>query len=112
MRISDWSSDVCSSDLNKTANDRRYAVFFTAQQSAEDKTRDGLTDAYFVALYRWLDGGGYADVAGYLTRYEVPDAINPATNCVTAPRTTSTDRSEEHTSELQYLITTRKPASC
>src|SRR3546814_12890140 len=41
--------------------------------------------------YRWLEGGGYADVAGYLTRYEVPDAINPATNCVTAPRTTSTD---------------------
>src|SRR3546814_19247025 len=35
--------------INKTANDRRYAVFFTAQQSAEDKTRDGLTDAYFVA---------------------------------------------------------------
>src|SRR3546814_9048286 len=34
--------------INKTANDRRYAVFFTAQQSAEDKTRDGLTDAYFV----------------------------------------------------------------
>src|SRR3546814_7969913 len=41
--------------------------------------------------YRWLEGGGYADVAGYLHRYEVPDAINPATNCVTAARTTSTD---------------------
>src|SRR3546814_3167915 len=41
MRISDWSSDVCSSDL--------------------------------------------------LTRYEIHDAINPATNCVTARRTTSTD---------------------
>src|SRR3546814_2632418 len=67
MRISDWSSDVCSSDLRveiqakgqdqvtgdnranfiltsnhkdaivKTVNDRRYCVLFTAQQRSEER---------------------------------------------------------------------------
>src|SRR3546814_19447401 len=27
MRISDWSSDVCSSDLDKAPNNRVYAIF-------------------------------------------------------------------------------------
>src|SRR3546814_8435943 len=92
MRISDWSSDVCSSDLVtgdnranfiltsnhkdaivKTVNDRRYCVLFTAQQSAEDCLRDSMTEAYFDALWKWLRAGGFA-------------------------------RTEEHTSELQSLM--------
>lgn len=50
----------------KTSNDRRYAVFFTAQQSEQDLTRDGMNGDYFSTYYDWLEGDGYAIVADYL----------------------------------------------
>jgi len=42
----------------KSENDRRYAVFFTAQQSAEDLRRDGMDGNFFPSLYQWLRAGG------------------------------------------------------
>lgn len=74
----------------KTRDDRRYAVFYTAQQSREDIKRCGMGGLYFPRMYNWLRGGGYADVAGYLDRYDIPDRWNPATECHRAPRTSST----------------------
>jgi hypothetical protein len=76
--------------LRKDRNDRRIAPFFCPQQSDTDLIRDGLTQAYFVKLYRWLESGGYAIVSHFLATYEIPDEFNPATNCVIAPTTTST----------------------
>lgn len=75
----------------KSRNDRRYAVFFTAQQSVEDIARDGMGGGYFPALYTWLRGGGYANVAHWLATYPIPDDLNPATACHRAPITSSTD---------------------
>lgn len=75
----------------KSRNDRRYAIFFTAQQSAADIERDGLSGGYFPALYSWLRLGGYAGVAHWLANYSIPDALNPATDCHRAPETSSTD---------------------
>src|SRR5690606_27879895 len=40
--------------IRKTRRDRRFAVFYTAQQSFEDLARDGMDGDYFPALYRWL----------------------------------------------------------
>lgn len=77
--------------IRKTRNDRRFAVFYTAQQSAEDVIRDGMGGDYFPNLYRWLKNGGYAIVANYLAEYPIPDELNPATSCHRAPKTTSTD---------------------
>ncbi len=75
----------------KSKNDRRYAIFYTAQQSAEDLQRDGMSGNYFPELYRWLrQGGGYAAVGYWLQDYQIPDDLNPATNCHRAPVTTST----------------------
>lgn len=76
--------------LRKTRNDRRFAVFYTAQQSAEDATRDGMGGDYFPNLYTWLKNGGYAIVANYLANYPIPDELNPATSCHRAPDTSST----------------------
>lgn len=78
--------------VRKTENDRRFAVFYTAQQHACDLVRDGMADGYFPSLYAWLRGGGYAAVTDYLTRYSIPDELNPATSCDRAPRTSSTDQ--------------------
>ena len=77
----------------KTSRDRRYSVFYTAQQNEADLKRDGMhhTDNYFPPLYRWLKtGGGFAHVTHFLQNYAIPDALNPATECHRAPDTTST----------------------
>src|SRR3546814_21013958 len=44
MRISDWSSDVCSSDLHEDA-DRDDADDLRPQSAAEDADREGAPDA-------------------------------------------------------------------
>jgi len=65
--------------LRKTRNDRRFAPFFTAQQSKEDLIRDGLTQDYFMNLYHWLEQrDGYAIVNEYLHTYKILDQFNPA----------------------------------
>lgn len=75
----------------KTRGDRRIAPFYSAQQSAEDLTRDGMAGDYFPNLYHWLRTGGYAIVANYLANHAIPDELNPATHCHRAPETTSTN---------------------
>jgi len=77
--------------VRKTRNDRRFCVFYTAQQSHSDIERDGMSGDYFPDIYKWLRGGGYAIVADFLTSYLIPDALNPATACHRAPETSSTD---------------------
>lgn len=64
--------------IRKTRNDRRFAVFYCAQQQDDDLKRDGLTDEYFVNLYAWLRGDGYAIVANFLDTYQIPAEFNPA----------------------------------
>src|SRR3546814_10227349 len=76
MRISDWSSDVCSSDL------------------ARPMTLDPEV----------APRGGFADAADYRRRF--PDGrigSNPGLASVEAGKRFY-DRSEEHTSELQSLM--------
>ncbi len=75
----------------KTANDRRYCIFFTAQQSSLDLIRDGMDNAYFSNLYYWAQHqGGYEAVSHYLRHLPIPDDYNPATKVNRAPATTST----------------------
>lgn len=83
----------CSNHKNairKTQADRRYCVFFTAQQEPGDLERDGMTGAYFPELYAWLRREGYAIVNNYLREYAIPDELNPATSAHRAPTTSST----------------------
>jgi hypothetical protein len=76
--------------LLKTQNDRRFAVFFTAQQDKTDLKRDGMDGDYFPRLYAWLRADGYAIVAHFLKTYKIPEKYNPATLCHRAPDTSST----------------------
>ncbi|MDD5363376.1 MAG: DUF5906 domain-containing protein [Ignavibacteria bacterium] len=77
--------------LAKDKNDRRYAIFYTKQQSAKERDADGLTGAYFSKLYDWIDSGGTSIVNDFLLSYKIPDELNPATQCQIAPVTSSTD---------------------
>ena len=76
--------------IRKTRNDRRFAVFYTAQQTVDDVNRDGMGGDYFPRLYTWLRAGGYAIVADFLQNYAIPEELNPATRCHRAPDTSST----------------------
>ena len=76
--------------VKKTRNDRRFCIFYTAQQSIDDIQSDGMTGDYFVNLYQWLRSDGYKIVSNYLHNYEIKDRYNPAAGCQRAPETTST----------------------
>mgnify|MGYP001604611902 CR=1 FL=1 len=76
--------------IRKTGNDRRFAVFFSAQQTAQDIVSAGMGGDYFPRIYAWLRNGGYAHVHHYLLHYQIPEALNPATECQRAPITSST----------------------
>jgi hypothetical protein len=77
--------------IRKTANDRRFAQFYSAQQTKDDLARDGMTGNYFPKLYDWLKNNhGYEIVNEYLSTYEIPDELNPAHGHI-APITSSTN---------------------
>jgi hypothetical protein len=76
--------------FKKTRNDRRFCMFYSAQQTEEDIIRDEMNGNYFPNLYDWLKGGGYAIVADYLETYAIPTELNPAGACHRAPVTSTT----------------------
>lgn len=110
MQTDQFMGEVCANfmlnsnhknAIMKTRNDRRFSVFYTAQQSKDDLERDGMQGDYFPSLYDWLKGEnkysqlgagyGYAVVANFLETYAIPPHLNPAKNCHRAPNTSSTD---------------------
>src|SRR3546814_4775889 len=96
MRISDWSSDVCSSDL--LTEPRAFEAIAEAvglDQAASDSSpaaSDALVNAYEIF------GASFEDVGSV---YGVLDAINISARSAIEARQ---GRSEEHTSELQSLM--------
>src|SRR3546814_1149416 len=88
MRISDWSSDVCSSDL-----------WISTALATMSLTVNGLGGKFGGTSSASVAYSGGSSVTPAPSRY-VMYAFMPATKlCVT-----SRNRSEEHTSELQSLM--------
>lgn len=78
--------------IRKTRGDRRFAQFYTAQQTVGDLKLAGMEGDYFPRLYRWLrEGEGYAIVSDFLYSYAIPAELNPATECQRSPETSSTE---------------------
>lgn len=76
--------------IRKEEDDRRWAIFYCAQQSKADLARDGMTGNYFPQLYNWLKADGYAAVADYLWTYPIPAGWVDEVACYRAPDTSST----------------------
>src|SRR3546814_9892823 len=114
MRISDWSSDVCSSDLGRTPVPRGifYRLHISGGPAMMDAVDPGPCRLHFVgsheqgwitlqqikdqalignAAARLCEGGIQTDVQADLTQFDA-FAIQPRL------------RSAEHTSELQSLM--------
>lgn len=87
--------------MKKTRNDRRLAMFYTAQQCEADIARDGMDGEYMPNLYAWAkgqhafkhlgDGYGFAVITHYLKRFQIPDELNPIGMAHRAPRTSAHD---------------------
>src|SRR3546814_10342075 len=104
MRISDWSSDVCSSDLETLLKVEHVSKSFAIRQSGIFGSEDGgllaVDDVSFsVGRGECLglvgeSGCGKTTLSKMILRALQPDSGSIA----------FTDRSEEHTSELQSLM--------
>src|SRR3546814_6168317 len=93
MRISDWSSDVCSSDLPAAA-----------QRADAVEHHDGLIGGWVSWIRRAQASprsGSVARTAAARLRPRTCSALPPRPRGSTRRRTA---RSEEHTSELQALM--------
>src|SRR3546814_7109687 len=103
MRISDWSSDVCSSDLSSPGGGALTVAAVTqgANGSVTINPDNSLTytptpdffgtDSF---AYTVSDGAGSATATVSVTVTPLPDS----------PVAQDDERSEEHTSELQSLM--------
>lgn len=70
---------------------RRYAIFYTPQQTRRDLVKWGMDGEYFPIIYNWLKyQQGYEIVNEYLHTYPIEDEFNPAISSQRAPLTTST----------------------
>lgn len=75
--------------LGQSVSSRRYALFYTAQQTPEDVSAAGLDGRFFTDYNKWLNGGGYGLINGFLSSYALDEEFNPAGLCVRAPHTSS-----------------------
>src|SRR3546814_10716521 len=89
MRISDWSSDVCSSDLRKHVSD------VPAQLVASTDLRRWFEERTHRAMRNRLEDGSDLDIGSYVEHH-----IDTLCGRSSEARV----RSEEHTSELQSLM--------
>lgn len=85
MMLTNWH-DACPID----DDERRWGIFYCAQQKAEDLARDGMAGDYFPRLYEWIDGPGQAIITHYLANMPLRAELDPARGLHRAPETTST----------------------
>src|SRR3546814_8069377 len=103
MRISDWSSDVCSSDLVASFTQSRFLSDFEPLEVPVYSQSLLAVTPYVSGLYDNVGGGsdfeGGADIFWKPSgQFQLTATLNPDFGQV------ESDRSEEHTSELQSLM--------
>src|SRR3546814_1641479 len=124
MRISDWSSDVCSSDLIPATEldkepyvNRSNCEVFELVQKELDRRGISLRKVFSSPRDDWVQGMVKAGLGyGFFPKFSVTDPdlvvrplVNPSFNrtiylTTVRGRPHSPARSEEHTSELQSLM--------
>src|SRR3546814_4682617 len=107
MRISDWSSDVCSSDLAIETIDRGNGIVLQTGQGPMMVRRDRLIRTMDDSeledfCRRWVSGrSGYFEVKRF---GQAGDMGRDVVGFCAPQRHEGNWRSEEHTSELQSLM--------
>src|SRR3546814_7336381 len=96
MRISDWSSDVCSSDLH---DDQADAKYFGEPNQIEQRCRDWIGPDR-----RWREIGRRNPAKHRNREHRKNDGAKKGKNLDRSVLRPGERRSEEHTSELQSLM--------
>src|SRR3546814_6839512 len=110
MRISDWSSDVCSSDLPSSVNNQEASLIqlLEPDRSAITCRSQAVDDAVVLVLDVTVEQPSLAKLAEPLLQEVevIRDQVEPAVDDRLNPRESDRrlPRSEEHTSELQSLM--------
>lgn len=72
-------------------DNRRYAIFYTAQQTKDDVIRCGMGGTYFPELWAWAKDEGFAIIAHHLKTMPLQEDVSPlGAYSSRAPETTST----------------------
>src|SRR3546814_9976452 len=115
MRISDWSSDVCSADLRARQYRRRFSGGFphALDQGFGVKFSNGI---HSITIWsRWIRAplGVYPRIISWASE-RCPASFRASSMSYSAsPRAIARlSRSEEHTSELQSLMRTSYAVYC
>src|SRR3546814_6863672 len=104
MRISDWSSDVCSSDLHDRACDFLIAVGFLARRKVPFSAEEDFRLDEMKVRYLRCDGTSvWKDVEDWGEEIRLR-CLEREITFVTLHGPIQAFRSEEHTSELQSLM--------
>src|SRR3546814_8567002 len=97
MRISDWSSDVCSSDLGRDRESSHGWMLLTDRLTPVGSSRGGLKPFLWVWRSRYRLTMSSMMLPDLVEKYHLPQ---------------KRWRSEEHTSELQSLMRTSYDVCC
>src|SRR3546814_5884663 len=100
MRISDWSSDVCSSDLARSGATSALPAF-RAPGRCHTRHRTICHVSWFLLVTSWLP---FVTQCSIVNQDDSP--IRDKTSCQ------GSSRSEEHMSELQSLMRTSYAVFC
>src|SRR3546814_4314275 len=117
MRISDWSSDVCSSDLRADQNREQRAEKKENERFGEDHSREVTARNDKNGAKQFLHGASSLPGASSISRSTASPAIATNASCrpgrsmasasiPASPSIRALSRSEEHTSELQSIMRT------
>src|SRR3546814_10191258 len=104
MRISDWSSDVCSSDLNFVTKRDFAGLEVTASEQLTEQGDGNIFRVDATIGANFDDGRGNAVLS---VGYQQADAIYQGARPFSVEQ-----RSEEHTSELQSLMRNSYAVCC
>src|SRR3546814_4533123 len=104
MRISDWISDVCSSDLLLYGDDHAYGIPFTGS-GTEAGIASLARDELVAYQQQWLrPENATVVVVGDTTLAEIVPVLDRHFGDWKGSGDAPAQRSEEHTSELQSLM--------
>src|SRR3546814_5945088 len=104
MRISDWSSDVCSSDLEGQPPSPVTELLGRERQAKQQEQAVGRDEAHRRSKLRKHAEAGAPAGRRILHRQKRSPAPFPAQAQALAEAQDAQQRSEEHTSELQSLM--------
>src|SRR3546814_3886843 len=108
MRISDWSSDVCSSDLHRLVGELAQRHLTPAADAEVARLLAGEKDPTLAGVAAWADTLRNEDPPRFkaTSKWHYVNTA-PDGGCRYVPA-----RSEEHTSELQSLMRTSYAVFC